>query len=314
MSKPSHVEAVLQSLKTSEGHVNAEYVDDLTGTLASVSREPRYAMMPEPGRVAVITDNDGVVKFYNDSREAFTPGASRMVAQIATDWYVFYENVPTRLTKADGKVHTLHTTTLFPKAPDGIRGEILWERYVTSEAPSGLLQLEGAAAHVPGVKVRNLDVHEQFLGALVRGDRERIAALLDDNCIWAVRSYLPDAAAKPMATAQGAREALSLIDRWLAAYTLERVSVLNRLVTEWYVFAEELLVVGEKGGRGRPRRRQYRKASFYPISPAGRIQGELGYGTDLEARAPSADQTCGLAYFVRENSFAGTRELKQRAG
>lgn len=313
-----HAEAVLQSLRTAEGHVHAEYLEDLSGTLASVSREPRYAMMPEPGRVAVICDNEGVVKFYNDSRRNFIPGASRMVAQVATDWYVFFENVPTRVSAVDGRINTIHTTTLFPKAPDGIRGEFLWERYVTTDAPAGLPALEGAAPHVPAMTVRNLGIHEQYLDALCKGERGRIAAMLDEKCICAVRNYLPDtpnapnAANAPMATAQGARESMALLDRWLDAWAVERVCILNRLATDWYVFAEELLVVSAKRGPDRGLRRQYRKATVYPINPAGRIQGELGYGTDLEAPSASADHTLGMAYFVGKTAYPGGKAFKSR--
>lgn len=287
----SYVEAVLGTLKTAERHIDSEYVDDHAETLASVSREPRYAMMPEPGVVRVISDYAGVAKFYEDARAAFIPGASRIVAQIATDWYVFLENVPTRISAVTGGARTLHTATLFPKAPDGIRGEFLWER-------SGALADRdvGRSGDVSPLSVRNLQVHETVLRSLCAGDFSRLGLLLEDNCIWAERNYLSDAEVRPMLELQGPQAVVDSLRQWRERFVLERVSILNRLVTDWYVFAEELVVAKRIGDADRC---QCRKASIYPVSPEGKIQGMLSYGTEVEAAGPSTDRTLGAAFWER---------------
>lgn len=296
-----YVEAVLGSLSTAERHVDSEYVDEHEETLASVSRQPRYAMMPEPGTVRVITDSAGVASFYEDARKAFLPGASRIVAQIATDWYVFLENVPTRIDASTGIARTLHTATLFPKAPDGIRGEFLWERDANEEPPDGFT-LANARGPVPHLAARNLGLHERFLGALCQGSEDALRSMLDDRCIWATRNYLADAAARPMAKLEGPGEVASNFAAWLETFELERISILNRIATDWYVFAEELLVIRPRSGAHRGERREYRKASIYPVTPAGRLQGELGFGTDIEQASPSSETTLGAAFWERQDS------------
>jgi hypothetical protein len=301
MNDRSPVEAVLRSLKTAERHVDSEYVDDHAETLASVSREPRYAMMPKPGVVKVICDGAGVAQFYEDARDAFLPGASRIVAQIATDWYVFLENVPTRIDAVSLAPRTLHTATLFPKAPDGIRGEFLWERSVSDPAPD--FHVPHADGPVPHASVRNLQIHERYLGALLSGDNEEIGELLDRSCIWAERNYLPDATERPMLELVGADAVVDSLACWRSAFRLERISILNRLVTDWYVFAEELLVMGDAGDTAR---RQYRRAAIYPITPTGKIQGTLAYGTDIEPASPTAEHELGAAFWER----AGPHDAK----
>lgn len=293
---PLHVEAVLGSLRTAERHVDSEYIDDHDETLNSVSREPCYGMMSEPGVVKVVNDSAGVAQFYEDARAAFLPGASRIVAQIATDWYVFLENVPTRLNAQTGVPRSLHTATLFPKAPDGIRGEFLWERS-TGEAQN-TKPLEGQSGALPLGGVRNLSIHEELLGKLCAGNLSGIVSMYDEKCICAVRDYVTDGRPRSMLKLQGEADVEGAYGRWLSEFTLERVSVLNRLVTDWYVFAEELLIVRRRGSDARL---QYRKASIYPITPDGKIQGEIGFGTDIALASPSSGQTLGAAFYVRED-------------
>jgi len=293
-----HTEAVLNSLRTMERHLDSEYVDDLEETLASVSREPRFGMMPEPGVVAVISDSQGVAKFYEERAKVFTPTASRITAQLATDWYVFLENAPSRVNMKTGEETTVQTTTLFPIAADGIRGEFLWERDPSAN-PVSEFRLDNAVSHVPHISVRNLSVHEEFLGAIIRGDLETLASMIAPKCIWAVRNYLPEAGSRAMVKLQGIDAVLANFRAWIETFEIERISILNRLATDWYVFAEELLIVRPKVGREKEQPVQYRKASIYPINPSGSIEGELGFGTDIEPASPSSHLTLGAAFWQR---------------
>ena len=119
----------MQTLQTAEEHIASEYIDDLPATLASVTAKPTYAFMPEPGRIMVITDPEGVRDFYLGVRSSFDPVASRLFTHLGSDWYVFSENVPTRRLHESGRYVTMNTVNLFPRAADGIQGEFLWERY-----------------------------------------------------------------------------------------------------------------------------------------------------------------------------------------
>lgn len=297
MADTDRVEEVLESIRIAEAHIDTEYVDDHEGTLASVSRKPRYALMAAPGVVRIVTDSAGVASYYEEAREAFVPEASRIIGQIATDWYVFLNNVPTRHDRKTGTSRTLHTATLFPKAADGIRGEFLWAR--DPDAPLSDFKVDHADGPVPHVEVRNLQIHETFLRNFVSRDWHAIDEQLSEKCIWVERNYLPDAPARPMIEAQGPGETLASLKRWSEHFKLERVSILNRMVTEWYVFAEELFILRVINADSVAPLQQYRRAVIYPIGPDGMIDGLLSYGTDPGSAPSLADRPLGAAFWER---------------
>jgi hypothetical protein len=277
------VGAMLSAMRVSETHLASEYLDDLEATLDSVTEMPTYVFMPEPGRVTVLTDRAAVRKFYVDSRQAFRPQASRILTHLAGDWYEFQENMPTREIIGPGRLATLNTVNIFPRAGDGIQGEFLWERYGVDdevgvpEVPAHL----GPKGSLPVDRLRNAKIHEEFVKLVAADETDAAVRALRHDCIWAGRSYLANAVACPIVKAQG-REAVRLaLEAWKQHYSIDQVSVLTRFATDWYVFAEELYTVRILGGLQAGETREFRKACVYVISGGGLIQGEMWYGTDL---------------------------------
>jgi SnoaL-like domain len=291
----SPLDAALASIATAERHIETEYQDDLSLTLATVTAEhPRYAMMPTPGRIEVVTDSDGVRAFYENSRAIFRPAALRIRTQIATDWYFFLEGVASRRDTATGEEFTINTVTLFPAAADGIVGEFLWERH---EAPPGSRQApdaRGARTDLPVAAVRSLALHDALVQALRANDLDALVAPFAEDFLLANRSYI---AGSPMVKGEGRGAARSYWEEFLATYQVEDVAVVNRNATEWYVFAEEALTVARRIGGDRAE--QFRVAVFYPLNAEGQIQGELGYGTDLAPAAGGVRPALGRAFYGR---------------
>jgi hypothetical protein len=296
------VEPVLQSIAAAEAHVRSEYVHDLAGTMTTVGARPHYAVTAEPGVIGVISGRQGVAALYEGAHNHAVPAASRFLTQIATDWYMFVENMPTRRWVADGSLRTVHTATLLVIDRDGLKGEFVWER----PAPAA-----GAAAEpalLPVGSLRSLGLHEEFLAAVCRGDGLALGSLVDPGCTWAERDYLSGADGGTILELHGAAAAVDHFGQWHRRYRPERVSILNRQATDWYVFAEELWIVRpDRGGR-----RQYRKAVIYPVSPAGRIQGAIGFGTDPAAASPSADLSLGQAFWPDFATDASESRQRQR--
>lgn len=157
--------------------------------------------------------------------------------------------------------------------------------------------MDNPTTPVPLQAVRNLKIHADHLARLSSGCIDDIVASLSEDCIWAVRNYLPDRDTSPMMKAEGPAAVRSYFEKLMDTWEFEEISVLNRLVKDWYVFAEELYVARARSGAERGKRKQFRKASIYPITQAGRIQGELGYGTDLTDAASASRSPVGRPFW-----------------
>jgi hypothetical protein len=285
MSESSTVEAVIQSIAATERHIRHEYSGDWDATLETVHPEARYALA-QPGFSKVIGGHAGVATHYRGMEEYAIPHASRLVAQIATDWYMFFENFPTRIHTASGEWRIAHTATLAPVTGRHIKGEMLWER----EPDAGPAE--------PDAAVRSLRTHERLLDALREGDAGTLLELIDPEALWAERDYLSPLPDQPILDLNGAAAAVDYCRRWQAANAPERVSILNRIATDWYVFAEELWIVAPETPGGP--RRQFRKALIYPITPEGKIKAAMGWGTDpIPAEGAAADASFGAAFWER---------------
>ena len=293
MGDKSYVAAVVENLRRAETHIGTEFEDDLDSTVATVSRTPRYAVMPVPGRIEVVTTTEGVRAFYESSRKIFQPLATRHRAQIVSDWFVFLEGMPTRRNQESGKEYTINTTVLFPTTEDGIVGEFLWERSSeVADAPRD----DPERPDLPLRAVRNLRLHDEVVDALRSGEVEHIVQLLADDCLWAVRSYLPDSAEYPMVQAEGRSAVEEYLRAWRSTVIVDDLTVLNRVATDWYVFAE---YVSHVRRAGKSDLEQLRVASILPIDNNGKIQGELGYGTDPVSNAVVPYRGGGYAHWAR---------------
>lgn len=289
MSTKDSIEPVLQSIAKAERHMKSEYGTRMVGVMDTIAAHPHFAMMLAPGVVKVCSGRDEVDAMYKASVDFAEPRASRIVSQIASDWYMFMENVPTRLWIAEGVERTAQTVNIFVSDDvGGLTGEYAWHRYYSLA--------QGEAGDTPGIPRRtleNLQLHDDLLAALAAGDGAALARTLDPACLWAQRNYLREVAGGEIMNLQGAEEVVQHVAAWHAAFKPEHVSVLNRRVTDWFVFSEELWVVRPGNGEAR----QYRTATIYPVNAAGKFEGALGFGQDVSALAPTASSKLGLAFY-----------------
>ena len=161
--------------------------------------------------------------------------------------------------------------------PNGITGEYAWQRYYPPE-----LQIEVDGELIPDRRLRNLQLHEDLLDAARRAD---VRALAGDYRVATDGGEIVDL--------KGIDEIAAFLESSHAALKPLHVSILNRHVTDWYIFAEELWVVELSEGE----RRQYRSAMTYALNPAGKIEAVLGFGKAMEVPSPSADRKLGIAFF-----------------
>ena len=282
-------EPLLQSIAKAEAHIRIEYGTRMVGVMDTVGKHPHFAMMLQPGQVAVLSGRDDIDSMYKGSVALAAPQASRLLSQRASDWYMFIENVPTRLWMANGEFKTVQTVTLFVTDDEnGITGEYAWQRHYP-QIPG--INVDGET--LPERSLNNLQLHESLLDAVCRGDTAALASTLEPDCIWAQRDYRNTVEGGEIVNLQSATTAADFVEQSHAVLNPLQVSVLNRQVTDWYVFAEELWVVEPADGECR----QYRTAVVYAVSEAGKFEAVLGFGTALEAPSPSASRKVGLAFW-----------------
>lgn len=291
--RPVHpVEPLLQSLIKTERHLVSEYGTKMEGVMDTIGAYPHFAMPLKPGEMARISGRDAVEAMYKASTANAEPKASRIISHVASDWYVFIENVPTRHWVAEDALKTVQTVTLFVTDDDrGITGEYAWQRhYATGEPAAG----DGGLVPLPDRVLANLENHERLLAALCGGDSKALGILITPDCTWATRDYHHDVVGGKLLKLEGIDAVAEWLPRWHAALCPTHVSVLNRRVTDWFVFSEELWVVRPEYGQPR----QCRCANIYPLADDGRFEAALGFGLEIENIAPSADRKLGSPYWA----------------
>jgi hypothetical protein len=302
--QPTYFEQALASLRTAETHISTEFQDDLDIILATTTKtDPRFAFMPEPGRIELETDAAGVREFYESSRAVFQPARLRVRHQLTTDWYYLLEGVASRYGRSDGEEYTVNTVTLFPKADDGILGEFLWERYDVPDPTEDESQFDpsmapGARTDLPLRAVRALRIHDRLVQALRANDVDALVADFREDFLLGARSYVPDYG--PMVASEGREAATAYWRAFFDRYRIEELSVMNRLTADWYVFAEHAITCTL---RSQPdfAAQQFRTAAVYPIVGGGRVQGELGYGTDAAPASTREKGSRGIAFIGRDD-------------
>ena len=295
------VEPLLASMAKAERHMRSEYGTNMVGVMDTVGAHPHFVMPLGPGNVTVLSGRDNIDTMYKASVNNAVPKASRVLSQLATDWYVFIENVPTRYWVEPARPMTVQTVTMFVTDDAGrITGEYAWQRdYPPADAP-----VSGGEVPLPERSLANLEKHEQLLEALCNGDANVVETLLVPECVWAQRDYLNEAEGGNVVDLRGRAAAHEYVARWHKAMQPQHVSIVNRRVTDWYVFSEELWFVRPGGGDTR----QCRTATIYPLSRDGLFEGVLGFGKAMEEPAPSARIKVGHAFWTEPGVAIDTVE------
>lgn len=286
MAYQDYVEPLLQSIAKAERHIRSEYGTRMVGVMDTIGDHPHFAMMLQPGAVTVLSGRPAIDVMYKESVERAAPQASRILSQRASDWYVFIENVPTRLWIDENAMLTVQTVTMFVTDDvSGIAGEYAWQRHYPPQPAS----TDG----LPRRELDNLQLHEDLLEAVCSGDQAALTATLDPACIWAQRDYRSTKPGGEIVKLAGASQAAAFVTRSRDAMRPVHVTVLNRQVRDWYVFAEELWLMEIEGSL----RRQYRASTIYAVNADGRFEAVLGFGKTMEPPSSSAGTKLGLAFF-----------------
>jgi hypothetical protein len=270
-----------RALDAVRAHIAAE-VDTRTDVIMStVSADPWFPLpdrLPTGLTLSVVEGTTDVTAYYAERSEGYVVLASNQLKQLVAEWYVFNESAATlRQTGPIGTVpagdaeFVVQSAVLFPTAADGIRGEIALTRYPFEDVITGRVSAPpaptGPRAYLPVAELEHSALLDRLLDGLRAGD---VRALVTPDHHLAVRVDGAGAAAR-FECHDGTDAGEALVTLFAGA---RDVTVLGRVTTDWYVFAEYLAVFG--AGRLR------RLVAIHPVRD-GKLEGTFGYGVDAPA-------------------------------
>ena len=280
-SPQAYAAAQLDALDTTLAHVRSETTNSLDTIMATVSQSVCY-LMPDVSDpllpISALTRREDVRAYYDQERGFLEVVDSADLVEISTGWYVFHEGFATTTEVRTGGRFVHEYVVLFPTAPDGIIGEILWPRQSLADLYAGTPSAEPAGSGGDRRRANRLG-HDRYLEALRAGDAAAALSQWDGEARVAVRQCT---AARRVVNGAGADVVRTRIDDLLGAVSEPEIRILTRVVGEWYVFADWILR-GRSGDGGQV---ELRMASIHPMGDGGVIGGELGYGLDVSAVTP----------------------------
>ena len=168
-------------------------------------------------------------------------------------------------------VLTLYTAGTWP----GINGELAWPRLPPQLLGKGTASPEPVADPIQ-VRRDLLALHTTSVQALADMDADALAATMHDGVQSAVRDYVADTGA--LAQLEGKPANRAYYAAFFEKFEVVGVDLLDRVVQDWYVFAELRMTVQPRGG-GAPS--AFHVAEYFIPANDGRFIVRIGYGTDL---------------------------------
>jgi hypothetical protein len=256
-------------------------LDALMETLRS--EEPYgYTIQPEINgdgtvRAPIITTREEIVEAYKVVRGRSDLLVTESLIEIRAPWYVFNETYSVGRLRSNGEIQPgTHLLGLFPvSSDDGITGELVWPRVPveilgTGDTPAGL-------PTDPMEQRRALIVlHDRFLDAYRAGDADALAETLNAGVQGGVRDYVADTGA--LTELRGREQAREHYRSLFDKFEILSVQLLDRVVQEWYVFAETRVTARPRSGGPEL---AYHTAEFSVPAKDGLFMVRVGHGTDL---------------------------------
>lgn len=287
----SHVGAREASAHIARTHVFAETSTDTDAICATISGDV-YFGVPIRTRAGneipdgtVLTTFDKVRGYYEGRAGSYVVLASAQLKSVSTEWYLFNESAATLRgtgvigdVDATGREFIVNSAVLFPTAADGIRGEVCVTRYPFVDIVRGAVATPAPPSdprtYLPLREIEHCALLDQLVTALRDHDQLAVAGALRSNHTMAVR--LDDIAGNQRVftttTVNDAQAAMACLFGELHDLTL-----LTRIATDWYVFAEYLGQLADGSVR--------RLALTHPAED-GLFTGTFGYGRDETGEAP----------------------------
>jgi len=276
-------EAALHASEQAWTHMEAEFAGRVPELMQTLTPQGPYGytIMPEVRadgsvKLPIITTREDINKAYTMIRGASDLLSSEAIVELRGAWYSFQEALNRGRVKGNELVREAETLALFPSTRGtGITGELVWVR-----VPRTAL---GQAAPPANAKTDTLSLrrqlrvlHDRFVAALRAADVEAVLDTFNDGVQSAVRNYVDDTGA--LVSLDGKEAHRAHYQSLFAKYAVESVGLLDRVVQEWYVFAELRLTLRRRDGVGGVV--AVHTAEFFVPANDGRFIVRIGHGTD----------------------------------
>jgi hypothetical protein len=265
-------------------HIEAEYVGNIPGLMKTLVDEGPYAYTIMPTVHADGSVKLPIVTTYKDIEETYklVRGYSDLlksepVVEIRGAWYIFAETMNRARLKGQTEILENESVGLFPVSTGtGITGELVWKRLPRETLGRGPKPADANSEGRP-LRCHMLALHNNYIKALREANVEEILDVLNDGVQGAIRDYAEDTGTLTSLDGKAAHRAYykALFEK----YDVQSVTMMDRVVQEWYLFAELRYVVRcRTGARDLV---AFNVAEFFVPASDRRFIAQVGHGTDV---------------------------------
>ena len=280
-SAEAQVHAAAESLK----HVAMEQTGHVPTILNTLVPHGPWAwaimMIPQPDGSIVLpvqTTFEAIEEIYTQVRGHSDILATAPVLEVNGAWYSMLETFATAQVKETGEVSEHQMVLVLPvTSGPGITGELCWISVDRTLLGKGLPLAEPKSP--AEIRKHLLGLHDRLIEALRTNDGDGLVALFSPGCQSAIRDYVADTG-----TLTGLDGLDGLRDHYRALfdrYEVVSVDLLQRVVQEWYLFAELRIEVTERSGPARQNRLAFHTATVLAPGKEDEFIVQIGHGTDL---------------------------------
>jgi hypothetical protein len=280
-SARAQLHAVTQGLN----HVTSEQTGHVPTILGTLVHEGPWAwaimMIPQPDGSVVLpvqTSFEAIEQVYYQVRGHSDILATAPFLQLTGEWYSMLQVVATAQTKATKEVGEHEMVLVLPvTSGPGITGELCWIQMDRTSLGKDLPVAEPKGPRE--IRKHLLGLHDQLIDALRLMDVDAVVALFSRGCQSAVRDYVDDTG-----TIAGVDDLEGLSAHYRAffdLYEVQSVDLLQRVVEDWYLFAELRIEVVARSGTDEGDRLSFHTASVLVPGKEDKFIVQIGHGTDL---------------------------------
>jgi hypothetical protein len=279
-------EAAIHAADETWTHIRAEFAaadGDYDKLMSTLRPEGPYGYTIQPQingdgtvQAPILTTWDDIRAAYEQVRGRSDLLSSESLIEIRGTWYLFQEAISVGHVKGEPEPSAgTHLIGMFPVgAAAGITGELIWPW-----VPRELLGRGTAPAEpvTDPIRLRRdlLALHDRALDALAAGDVDALVATMHDDVQSGVRDYVAGTGALNQLEGKAANRAYYAA--FFDTFEVVRVDLLDRVVQDWYTFAEVRMTVRPRSGGALL---AFHTAEFWVAANDSRFFVRVGHGTD----------------------------------